>query len=113
MSFSCSIASSQQELIWRVTIPGQILLPVVNETSTLMPLNETSNENSTVITSYITAYPIDNNENFITSVLEITVVPEIANNRITVECSGEDIDANVSILINSGEHKLLFWFADF
>ena len=84
----------------------------VNETSntnsTLMSVNETSNKNSTTTMSYITAYPVDIDGNMLTSVLEITVIPEIANNQITVECLTEDLVADISVLINSGEHEQLF-----
>ena len=99
--YNCSIKSNSEtvHLTWNVTLPGQ------------MPLNITyygylENSNSFLLNSYITTLLTGfRNDEFIHSMLEVTVVPGIPTDQITIECSIDDLGSDaVTIFINtSGE----------
>lgn len=87
IAYNCSIASNTEDLLltWNILFPGNISLSYTyNSLSFVWDSNDLGWNTSTTLTAYT--------EEYIESILEITLLRDIETNGTKVECSIEDLD---------------------
>ncbi len=93
--YNCSIQSNSETLLllWHVTFPGQMPLTIVyNDTDNMTRQNG-------YVSASLTSYTRDE---YIESILTITVQPETSTEHLVLQCSIEDLGNDSSeVLINS------------
>ena len=98
--YNCSILSNSEtvHLTWRVTLPGEISI------STTYP---NANINRSRLSSYITTSLTGfRSDEFIHSVLEVAVYPDIPTDQIIVQCSISDLSNDTIIVAINKSSKL-------
>ncbi len=100
--FNCSIQSKTVHLIWRVTLPGQMAIDIL--------YNDTSNINVTRLNGYVTTSLTRYiGEEYIESVLTITVQPNESIDQLRLQCLIEDLGNDSSYVFFNTSSKLWYY----
>ncbi len=91
LSYNCSIQSNSErvQLTWRVTLPGDITLNL-----TFYAIS-----NLTSLNGYIATAATSMSDEYIESILWVTLQPDILMDQITLECLTESLE-NATAFVN-------------